>query len=798
MIESNTVTQITADSESPKRIIFFGDSIMRTGDTQPGRVGSGSSVPSYVSQYLPQAEVYNFAIGGTTLAKWPSVDGTISSTGELSMQNWVAVLQGGQHAPVDAAAIRAQLKADHANELTALMDFEFRSGDIFCIAYGANDFGYIRDQDYETAANAAGSPLRTVGDFRTAMREVVQCLKANFSDSPIVLISPIWRGGNTVYTQEEKEEALQRGETLEDNVWDSTSFIDVARSVPLKYTNLVCAIEDVAEEEDVFFCNDYHLADWETKEIYYEAPYATNDYVHPEIGGRQRMADHIAKYLHETMDLAYGAIFFTVQFVDTWNGEERIFQAFEDVQLNETIRYNDDPYRLVPAPTRDGYTFYGWRKAYPESGQDPYYEPITADTVFTVIWHCSDGTNQSGTATGLLGTVTAPDTYTVRLIGRGDVSVPDENGTASENIGVLYERTYQIATGDRIDTVLSSDDLQTLQEYEYGDYLYSMPSYFNASGALLTNGSQDILNACYDENALLTLLNQGNTEVVYYLLYTQRESLSPAMSEYRIQEMVMQTMTAFSDENRVRGILRLNTEDYRTVSIGSATTVGARGTFESPTHPTFYDSDDYPSIVVRGINGSEITELGTAFHTTYAINSYDELEIEIRVFADNQSGATITLNDIVFTKDSAEEGFALDYLNAETRNYYTNANTRTTERITIDTADFNTMKIASLYFERCYPGTYSQITYPSILIRGNSTENGDTVWLNIQGSALKNAGNSVSGGTIVPLSNVCGSALISDGELTCDVSDYDSVTIEATTNTQEGASVVRVNGIRFI
>lgn len=446
--------------------------------------------------------------------------------------------------------------------------------------------------------------------------------------------------------------------------------------------------------------------------------------------------------------------YYTVQFMDTLDGAYTLFKDFKNVPWGTTLDYlNSSSRYYVPAPTRaGGYTFYGWQKAYPTSGFDPQYEKITSDTVFAVIWTNKDGSVNAGEVTGLYH---IPENYTFQIRGR-------YNGTT------LYTKSYTIQEDQTVGTAFTETEAGNLQTYtSESGLIYKSPVYRDGSGNTLTL-SQLQAKMC------------TNNTSVWYVDYQVEEE--PSSNKVYISKLEVRTIAINPWEDYVWGRTRINVADYKTITLGNASVENSDGTFSAPRTPSYYTTDTFPAVVVKGVSGTTTTTLGTGFNKAYNISNYSVIEVELRIFAKDWNGGTITLKDIELEKNTQTNTLTVPYMSSETTDYNTNVYTRTMQTIVVNTADFSTLSIGTMYFERCYRQALGEIDYPYLKITG--TKNGaNTVIRNSAGSGL--------------MPDAYTGPITLNTTASYNIAAYDSVTVEIATNTQEGASVVQLNNIVF-
>ncbi len=122
--------QLVEDDETADdtvKIVFFGDSQIATGREE------GSDIATLMGGRIPNAEVYNLAIGGTTAS-------LEASTSEINLDKLTSISFIGMSSALVGKSDRNATLANYPNILETMNNIDVADVDYYFIEYGANDF----------------------------------------------------------------------------------------------------------------------------------------------------------------------------------------------------------------------------------------------------------------------------------------------------------------------------------------------------------------------------------------------------------------------------------------------------------------------------------------------------------------------------------------------------------------------------------------------------------------------------------------------------------------------------------
>lgn len=237
-------------------IVCFGDSIF-------GQARDDSSIPALLSQ-ATGLKVYNGAFGGTGFSRYDRTRSLFQDRDGLSFAALSLAV-----AYEDFAFQRTIRIADPGTEyfrenIETLDHIDFGEVSVFLVAYGVNDYH-------------AGTPLVNPSDpddpytFSGAIRQSVKALQTRYPKARIILLTPTYRW------------ITEANETGENNNTGYGNLLDY-----------VAVEKNLAKELGVELLDHYDLFPHDS---YDDWSLYTEDGLHPNQAGRERIAQSIAEYL---------------------------------------------------------------------------------------------------------------------------------------------------------------------------------------------------------------------------------------------------------------------------------------------------------------------------------------------------------------------------------------------------------------------------------------------------------------------------------------------------------------------
>ena len=168
-------SQETADDGDSVKIVVFGDSQMATGRDD------GTDFPSYLGQRIPNAVVYNLAIGGTTAT-------LEATTNDASPENLTSTSFYGMAYCLSGRANRDATLAPYPGVLNTMNQIDPAEVDYYVIEYGANDF--INGVPLDVDIYAEG--IEKAHAFYNALSIGIDELKSISPNATFILMTPFY------------------------------------------------------------------------------------------------------------------------------------------------------------------------------------------------------------------------------------------------------------------------------------------------------------------------------------------------------------------------------------------------------------------------------------------------------------------------------------------------------------------------------------------------------------------------------------------------------------------------------
>lgn len=254
------LTRSDRENRQPRqqvRIAAFGDSIL-------GLVRDETSVTAKLSELLGEP-VFNGALGGTCLSRMDQEKRTGYSKDALSMAGLSKAIAAGDFGVQQTLRIRESATEYFADTIDEMENIDFEQVEILLIGHGLNDYH-------------GGAPLDNEADpydeysFAGALRSSITALKKAYPDMRIILITPTYSW------------YLVQGQTCEE--------LDAGYGV---LEDFVEKEKEVAAQMGVEVIDLYH--DFYPHETWEDLYVYTDDGLHPNEAGRQKIAEKLAEYL---------------------------------------------------------------------------------------------------------------------------------------------------------------------------------------------------------------------------------------------------------------------------------------------------------------------------------------------------------------------------------------------------------------------------------------------------------------------------------------------------------------------
>ena len=190
-------TEATSTEESSENsvddnmvMVFFGDSQMANGRAD------GTDIPTLIGQRVPNATVYNLAIGGTTASF------ELDSPNYLDFENWTDCCFLGMAYSLTGKVDRNKVLAEnHQDILDKMNQIDPSKVDYYFIEYGANDFfNKVPLDKYDSDGNPVDIPQEHT--YYGSMVLAIQALKQASPNAKFVVIYPfygVYKDNNGTY-----------------------------------------------------------------------------------------------------------------------------------------------------------------------------------------------------------------------------------------------------------------------------------------------------------------------------------------------------------------------------------------------------------------------------------------------------------------------------------------------------------------------------------------------------------------------------------------------------------------------
>ena len=254
------LTYSERENRQPKQqvqIAVFGDSIL-------GLVRDETSVAEKLSGLLGES-VFNGALGGTCLSRMDSEKRIGYTKDALSMAGLSKAIAAGDFGVQQTLRIRESATEYFADTVDEMENVDFGQVKILLIGHGLNDYH-------------GGAPLDNPDNpydeysFAGALRSSITALKKAYPDMRIILVTPTYSW------------YLVQGQTCEE--------LDAGYGVLEVFVEKE---KEVAAELGVEVIDLYH--DFYPHETWEDLYVYTDDGLHPNEAGRQKIAEKLAEYL---------------------------------------------------------------------------------------------------------------------------------------------------------------------------------------------------------------------------------------------------------------------------------------------------------------------------------------------------------------------------------------------------------------------------------------------------------------------------------------------------------------------
>ncbi len=257
------------------KIVNFGDSIFG-GFRQES--GDRRSISSMLAEKTG-ATCINTAISGMTLAyNWFYQD-------YFSMHSMARYIKNGDFSPMETAFQKNAADNKTIEEvLQTLKQIDWSTVDVITVAYGTNDYGSVavpitgNEESYKSKyftqahANKDQPDACTESTFDLAIRYTISAIHEAYPQIRIVMITPVHR-------------------------FDMTA--DVKNDLGYTLSDYVERMKSISEEMGVACLDLYNECDIQEAT---EDKYFGTDKVHPNLQGREAMADYIATHLLDALN----------------------------------------------------------------------------------------------------------------------------------------------------------------------------------------------------------------------------------------------------------------------------------------------------------------------------------------------------------------------------------------------------------------------------------------------------------------------------------------------------------------
>lgn len=257
------------------KIVNFGDSIFG-GFRQES--GDRRSISSMLAEKTG-ATCINTAISGMTLAyNWFYQD-------YFSMHSMARYIKSGDFSPMETAFQKKASDNKTIEEvLQTLKQIDWSTVDVITVAYGTNDYGSVavpitgNEESYKSKyftqahANKDQPDACTESTFDLAIRYTISAIHEAYPQIRIVMITPVHR-------------------------FDMTA--DVKNDLGYTLSDYVERMKSISEEMGVACLDLYNECDIQEAT---EDKYFGTDKVHPNLQGREAMADYIAAHLLDALN----------------------------------------------------------------------------------------------------------------------------------------------------------------------------------------------------------------------------------------------------------------------------------------------------------------------------------------------------------------------------------------------------------------------------------------------------------------------------------------------------------------
>ena len=242
---------------------LFGKTIVNLGDSIFGNYQAPIDISTYLSNYTG-ANVYNLGFGGTRMG------GHLEYWNDFSIYSLAdAIVKKDFTAQENAIKNCDELPAVYSSKLEMLKNIDFNKVDIITINSGTNDF---------TGSNPADNQQNkySVWTYGGALRKSIETFSKAYPNLKIVICTPTYRVWYNASGEVEHES----------NTYEINS---------VKLTDMVQTGKNIAEEYNLLAIDNYYeLGIDQTNAKQFLA-----DGVHPNLEGRKKIAEFIAKKLYE-------------------------------------------------------------------------------------------------------------------------------------------------------------------------------------------------------------------------------------------------------------------------------------------------------------------------------------------------------------------------------------------------------------------------------------------------------------------------------------------------------------------
>ena len=288
---SEASSEYNIKTDGKNVMVFFGDSQFANGRSD------GTDIPHLIGERVPDSEVYNLAIGGTTAA-------LELTTSEIDPAQMTSNCFLGMSFAYTGQADRNKVLADHPEILQTMNSIDPKRVDYYFVEYGANDFFNRIPLD---STQYDGHKYHT---YYEALSVGISNLRKISPDAKIIVVTPFYG----VYIDQDTNAII--GDT-----YVVSNGIDTLANYARKANNVI---------------EDDHLIDFDTMfqthcDLYIDkADKYLIDGVHMTLTGRQifaRLMAHLPNWMEGYEPYAY---------------MENDFIKIDEFDPNEDYRYRDD------------------------------------------------------------------------------------------------------------------------------------------------------------------------------------------------------------------------------------------------------------------------------------------------------------------------------------------------------------------------------------------------------------------------------------------------------------------------